>query len=106
MAGHCPDGFSVQHGPTAGDRARSAGGTLDGGAYVLRSRHATRIKVLAVDVQIVWLAVRRLWWRQSFYESSHAMPPDLAPASTTSRLNVKTDRSPMRRAGRAGPAPA
>jgi transposase len=32
----------------------------DGGAYVFRNRAATRIKVLCVDAQGVWLSVRRL----------------------------------------------
>lgn len=32
----------------------------DGGAYVFRNRSATRIKVLCVDAQGVWLCVRRL----------------------------------------------
>ncbi len=32
----------------------------DGGAYVFRNRSATRIKVLCVDAQGVWLSVRRL----------------------------------------------
>lgn len=32
----------------------------DGGAYVFRNRAATRIKVLCVDAQGVWLCVRRL----------------------------------------------
>jgi transposase len=33
---------------------------MDGSAYVFRNRHATRIKVLVVDAQGVWLSVRRL----------------------------------------------
>lgn len=33
---------------------------FDGGAYVFRNRAGTRIKVLCVDAQGVWLAVRRL----------------------------------------------
>ena len=33
---------------------------LDGSAYVFRNRRATRIKVLVVDAQGVWLSVRRL----------------------------------------------
>ena len=33
---------------------------LDGSAYVFRNRAATRIKVLVVDAQGVWLSVRRL----------------------------------------------
>ncbi|WP_147654202.1 IS66 family insertion sequence element accessory protein TnpB [Vulcaniibacterium gelatinicum] len=33
---------------------------LDGSAYVFRNRAATRIKVLWVDAQGVWLAARRL----------------------------------------------
>lgn len=32
----------------------------DGGAYVFRNRAGTRIKVLCVDSQGVWLCVRRL----------------------------------------------
>lgn len=32
----------------------------DGGAYVFRNRASTRIKVLCVDGQGVWLSVRRL----------------------------------------------
>ncbi|MFP5463062.1 MAG: IS66 family insertion sequence element accessory protein TnpB, partial [Gammaproteobacteria bacterium] len=32
----------------------------DGGAYVFRNRSGTRIKVLCVDAQGVWLSVRRL----------------------------------------------
>lgn len=32
----------------------------DGGAYVFRNRSATRIKLLCVDAQGVWLCVRRL----------------------------------------------
>ena len=32
----------------------------DGGAYVFRNRGGTRIKVLCVDAQGVWLATRRL----------------------------------------------
>ncbi len=32
----------------------------DGGAYVFRNRAGTRIKVLCVDAQGVWLCVRRL----------------------------------------------
>jgi len=32
----------------------------DGGAYVFRNRAATRVKVLCVDGQGVWLSVRRL----------------------------------------------
>lgn len=32
----------------------------DGGAYVFRNRAATRIKVLCVDAQGIWLSVRRL----------------------------------------------
>jgi transposase len=32
----------------------------DGGAYVFRNRAGTRIKVLCVDAQGVWLSVRRL----------------------------------------------
>lgn len=32
----------------------------DGGAYVFRNRASTRIKVLCVDAQGVWLSVRRL----------------------------------------------
>lgn len=33
---------------------------LDGSAYVFRNRRASRIKVLVVDAQGVWLSVRRL----------------------------------------------
>jgi transposase len=33
---------------------------LDGSAYVFRNRRCTRIKVLVVDAQGVWLSVRRL----------------------------------------------
>jgi transposase len=33
---------------------------VDGGAYVFRNRAGTRIKVLCVDAQGIWLAVRRL----------------------------------------------
>jgi Transposase and inactivated derivatives len=33
---------------------------LDGSAYVFRNRRSTRIKVLVVDAQGVWLSVRRL----------------------------------------------
>ncbi|WP_049621154.1 IS66 family insertion sequence element accessory protein TnpB [Frateuria defendens] len=33
---------------------------LDGSAYVFRNRHATRLKVLVVDAQGVWLCMRRL----------------------------------------------
>lgn len=33
---------------------------IDGGAYVFRNRAGTRIKVLCVDAQGVWLCVRRL----------------------------------------------
>lgn len=33
---------------------------LDGTAYVFRNRNASRIKVLMVDAQGVWLSVRRL----------------------------------------------
>lgn len=32
----------------------------DGGAYVFRNRAASRIKVLCVDAQGIWLCVRRL----------------------------------------------
>lgn len=32
----------------------------DGGAYVFRNRSATRVKLLCVDAQGVWLCVRRL----------------------------------------------
>ena len=32
----------------------------DGGAYVFRNRASTRIKLLCVDAQGVWLCVRRL----------------------------------------------
>lgn len=33
---------------------------LDGSAYVFRNRRATRMKVLVVDAQGVWLSTRRL----------------------------------------------
>ena len=33
---------------------------VDGGAYVFRNRAGTRVKVLCVDAQGIWLAVRRL----------------------------------------------
>ena len=33
---------------------------LDGSAYVFRNRRATRLKVLVVDAQGLWLSVRRL----------------------------------------------
>lgn len=33
---------------------------LDGSAYLFRNRRATRLKVLVVDAQGVWLSVRRL----------------------------------------------
>lgn len=41
-------------------QALLGGGIIDGGAYVFRNRAGTRIKVVCVDGQGVWLCVRRL----------------------------------------------
>jgi transposase len=53
---------------------------FDGGAYVFRNRSGTRVKVVCVDGQGVWLCVRRLhrgrfvWPRSN--EGSCALSPE------------------------------
>lgn len=43
---------------------------LDGSAYVFRNRQANRLKVLVVDAQGVWLAMRRLHHGRFFCPST------------------------------------
>jgi transposase len=73
---------------------------FDGGAYVFRNRSGTRVKVVCVDGQGVWLCVRRLhrgrfvWPRTS--EGSCALSPEqfawLAAGVDWQRLSQRAEQ--------------
>jgi transposase len=73
---------------------------FDGGAYVFRNRSGTRMKVVCVDGQGVWLCVRRLhrgrfvWPRTS--EGSCALSPEqfawLAAGVDWQRLSQRAEQ--------------
>jgi transposase len=56
---------------------------LDGSAYVFRNRKASRIKVLVVDAQGVWLSVRRLHQGRFIWPSSGQMLWSLSRAQVS-----------------------
>lgn len=53
---------------------------FDGGAYVFRNRAGTRLKVLVVDAQGVWLCTRRLHQGSFVFPRLHDPVCALSPA--------------------------
>ena len=53
---------------------------FDGGAYVFRNRSGTRLKMVCVDAQGVWLCVRRLHAGSFVWPRADAAIMSLSPA--------------------------